>query len=58
MQTRSSLRDVQHTLRARVDSLGSLLAFINIALVPIVIAGFAIALAWLRRRRRARGRAL
>ncbi len=57
-ETRTSLRDVQHNLRAQVDSLGSLLAFINIALVPIFIAGLAIVLAFLRRRRRARGRAL
>jgi ABC-type uncharacterized transport system involved in gliding motility auxiliary subunit len=56
--TRSALRDVQRNLRKEVDSLGALLAFINIALVPIIVAGFAIVLASLRRRRRARGRAL
>jgi len=57
-ETRTALRDVQHNLRAQVDALGSLLAFINIALVPIFVAGFAIVLAFLRRRRRARARAL
>jgi ABC-type uncharacterized transport system involved in gliding motility auxiliary subunit len=56
--TRSALRDVQRNLRKEVDSLGALLAFINIALVPLIVAGFAIVLASLRRRRRARGRAL
>jgi ABC-type uncharacterized transport system involved in gliding motility auxiliary subunit len=52
--TRTQLRDVQHNLRREVDALGSLLAFINIALVPILVALFAVALAVLRRRRRAR----
>ncbi|HUJ04220.1 MAG TPA: Gldg family protein [Rhizomicrobium sp.] len=54
IQTRSDLRDVQRNLRREVDALGSLLAFINIALVPMLVALFAIALAILRRRRRAR----
>ncbi|MGD0189663.1 MAG: Gldg family protein [Rhizomicrobium sp.] len=52
--TRTQLRDVQHNLRREVDALGSLLAFVNIALVPILVAIFAIVLAVLRRRRRAR----
>lgn len=52
--TRAALRDVQHSLRKEVDALGSLLAFVNIALVPILVAGFALLLAVLRRRRRAR----
>ncbi|MEJ1970673.1 MAG: Gldg family protein [Rhizomicrobium sp.] len=53
-QTRAQLRDVQHRLRRDVDTLGDILAFVNIALVPIFVAGFAMLLAWLRRRRRAR----
>lgn len=54
IQTRADLRDVQHNLRREVDALGSLLAFINIALVPLLVAIFAIVLAVIRRRRRAR----
>jgi ABC-type uncharacterized transport system involved in gliding motility auxiliary subunit len=52
--TRTQLREVQHDLRKEVDRLGAVLAFINIALVPIFVAGFALLLAVLRRRRRAR----
>ncbi|HEY1707784.1 MAG TPA: Gldg family protein [Rhizomicrobium sp.] len=58
IETRTALRDVQHNLRKQVDSLGAFLAFVNIALVPLIVAIFAIVLASLRRRRRARGRAL
>lgn len=52
--TRGQLREVQHNLRKEVDALGSLLSFVNIALVPILVAISAIALALVRRRRRAR----
>jgi ABC-type uncharacterized transport system involved in gliding motility auxiliary subunit len=52
--TRTALRNVQRNLRKDIDALGSFLAFINIALVPILVATFAIGLAVLRRRRRAR----
>ncbi|MGH6888764.1 MAG: GldG family protein [Rhizomicrobium sp.] len=52
--TRTQLRDVQHNLRKNIDALGAFLAFVNIALVPILVAGFAMVLAFLRRRRRAR----
>ena len=54
---RTRLRDVQHRLRKDVDTLGDILAFVNIALVPLFVAGFAILLALLRRRRRARAMA-
>jgi ABC-type uncharacterized transport system involved in gliding motility auxiliary subunit len=54
IDTRAQLRDVQHRLRADIDTLGTILAFINIALVPILVAIFALVLAVLRRRRRAR----
>jgi len=53
-QTRSKIREVQRNLRASVDELGTLLSFVNIALVPLLVAAFAIVLAILRRRRRAR----
>lgn len=54
LDTRTQLRDVQHNLRKDIDRLGGNLAFINIALVPLLVAAFAILLAVLRRRRRAR----
>ncbi|MEI9989301.1 MAG: Gldg family protein [Rhizomicrobium sp.] len=54
---RTRLRDVQHRLRKDVDTLGDILAFVNIALVPLFVAGFAILLAVLRRRHRARAMA-
>jgi ABC-type uncharacterized transport system involved in gliding motility auxiliary subunit len=52
--TRTELRDVQANLRSSIDALGSILAFVNIALVPILLALFAFVLAFIRRRRRAR----
>ncbi len=58
LDTRSQLRDVQHNLRKEVDRLGEWLAFINIALVPLLVAVFAMGLAFLRRRRRARALSL
>lgn len=54
INTRAQLRDVQARLRSDIDALGSILAFVNIALVPILVAIFALVMAWLRRRRRAR----
>ncbi len=51
---RTQLREVQRNLRQDVDTLGKILAFVNIALVPLLVALFALVLAWLRRRRRAR----
>jgi gliding motility-associatede transport system auxiliary component len=58
IETRTQLRDVQHNLRKDIDTLGAFLAFVNIALVPILVALFAILRAILRRRRRARAIAL
>lgn len=51
---RTQLRQVQHNLRQNVDALGGFLAFVNIVVVPLLVAVFALVLAWLRRRRRAR----
>jgi ABC-type uncharacterized transport system involved in gliding motility auxiliary subunit len=53
IQTRSSLREVQRNLRKDIDALGNVLAFINIALVPLLVAAVAILLAYFRRHRRA-----
>lgn len=54
VETRIALRDVQSNLRHDIDLLGEILAFVNIALVPLLVACAAIVLAILRRRRRAR----
>jgi ABC-type uncharacterized transport system involved in gliding motility auxiliary subunit len=54
IDTRTQLREVQHNLRKDIDTLGNVLAFFNIAFVPLLVAAFAVVLAWLRRRRRAR----
>jgi ABC-type uncharacterized transport system involved in gliding motility auxiliary subunit len=51
--TRSQLRDVQHNLRADIDRLGDMLAFLNILLMPILVAAFAIVYGLIRRRRAA-----
>jgi ABC-type uncharacterized transport system involved in gliding motility auxiliary subunit len=51
-ETRSQLRDVQRNLRAEVDALGARLAFLNIFGVPILVAGFALVMGVIRRRRR------
>jgi ABC-type uncharacterized transport system involved in gliding motility auxiliary subunit len=56
--TRRQLRDVQQSLRQSINLLGDILAWVNILLVPILVALFAIVLAALRRRRRARAIAL
>jgi len=58
IDTRTQLRDVQRNLRKDIDALGARLAFVNIALVPLLVAFFAIGLAALRRRRRARAMAM
>lgn len=53
-EIRVQLRQVQHNLRQDVDALGDLLAILNIVVVPVLVACFALFLAWMRRRRRAR----
>lgn len=58
VDARASLRQVQANLRQNVERLGTVLAFINIALVPILIGAAAIALSMLRRRRRIRARGM
>ena len=51
--TRAQLRDVQHNLRADIDRLGTLLAFLNILLMPLLVAAFAIVYGLIRRKRAA-----
>jgi gliding motility-associatede transport system auxiliary component len=58
LQSRQSLRGVQANLRRDVENLGTVLAVLNIALVPVLVAGAAIGLAVLRNRRRSRARGL
>jgi ABC-type uncharacterized transport system involved in gliding motility auxiliary subunit len=58
VESRAALRQVQANLRSDVERLGARLAFINIALVPILVAAFVIGLAWLRRRNRVKARGL
>ncbi|MFP4003492.1 MAG: Gldg family protein [Alphaproteobacteria bacterium] len=54
LRLRGELREVQRSLVADIESLGAVLAFLNIALVPLLVAGTAIALAVMRARKRAR----
>jgi ABC-type uncharacterized transport system involved in gliding motility auxiliary subunit len=58
VQSRASLRAVQATLRQDVERLGTIVAAINIALVPAIVAFGAIILAYVRRRRRMRARGI
>jgi ABC-type uncharacterized transport system involved in gliding motility auxiliary subunit len=58
IQTRQGLRQVQANLRRDVDNLGTALAMLNIALVPVLVAAAAIGLAVLRNRRRSRARGM
>ncbi|WP_445680037.1 GldG family protein [Radicibacter daui] len=57
LEIRTQLRDVQRKLREDIERLGSWVKFVNIALVPILVAVTAIGLGLLRsnRRRRVRG---
>jgi ABC-type uncharacterized transport system involved in gliding motility auxiliary subunit len=58
IQTRQSLRQVQANLRRDVENLGTVLAVLNIALVPVLVSAAAIGLAVLRNRRRSRARGM
>jgi ABC-type uncharacterized transport system involved in gliding motility auxiliary subunit len=49
---RRALRDVQGDLRRDVDALGARLAFINMALVPLLVGAVWVVLSWTRRKRR------
>jgi ABC-type uncharacterized transport system involved in gliding motility auxiliary subunit len=53
--TRAQLRDVQANLRAGIDRLGRVLAFLNILMVPMLVAAFALVFSGIRRRRAKRG---
>ena len=52
IRLRRELRDVQHRLRSDVEALTSRLELVNIALVPALVAVFAVAVAYARRARR------
>lgn len=49
--TRAQLRDVQASLRTGIDRLGRVLAFLNILLVPMLVAAFALVFGAIRRGR-------
>ena len=52
VRLRRELRDVQHRLRRDVEALTSRLELVNIALVPALVALFALVVAYVRRVRR------
>jgi ABC-type uncharacterized transport system involved in gliding motility auxiliary subunit len=54
VQTRRQLRDVQAALRSEIRRLKAGLEFLNIALIPIIVAALAIILGVLRLKRRSR----
>ena len=53
VKTRKELRAVQHELGRNIEQLGTVLKAINIALIPLLLALFAVAATLLRQRRRA-----
>lgn len=55
-RTRVELRDVQANLRQSLDSLDLAVKFINIGVVPIIVAILALITGWLRIRKRSKGR--
>lgn len=55
-QTRQELRSVQFELKKGVEKLGSVLKFINIALMPLLITMFAIFIFWSKNSMRKKGR--
>lgn len=52
LKSRKSLRDVQRNLRRDIDGLAAKVRFINVALMPVLVALAAIGVAILRHRRR------
>jgi ABC-type uncharacterized transport system involved in gliding motility auxiliary subunit len=52
LETRRRLREVQLQLNQDIERLGSVLKFVNTALVPIVLIAVVLLLGWLRGRRR------
>jgi ABC-type uncharacterized transport system involved in gliding motility auxiliary subunit len=53
-ETRQKLREVRRNLRENVERLGTRLEFINIALMPLVVVVFSLALAFIRSSRRSK----
>ena len=54
LQTRRQLRDVQAALRSNIAGLKSGLEFVDIALIPIIVAAVAVILGIIRLKRRSR----
>jgi ABC-type uncharacterized transport system involved in gliding motility auxiliary subunit len=55
---RREIRDVQQDLRKDIDRLDAVLKFVNIALIPLLLAGVTLAYALVRRARRVRQQTL
>lgn len=53
--TRKEQRQIQYNLRADIDRLGNQVRFINVAMMPLLVAFFALCLAFLRSRKRRGG---
>ena len=53
VRIRRQLRDVQHELNKDIEQLGTTLKFINIGLVPLLLALGALVIGWRRAHRRA-----
>ncbi|MDE1173400.1 MAG: Gldg family protein [Parvibaculaceae bacterium] len=52
LSSRHALREVQRSLRADIDRLGTRVRFVNVALVPLLLAAAALVLAFIHHRRR------
>jgi len=52
LQTRRQLRNVQSALRSDIGRLKGMLEFLDIALIPIIVAAVAVVLGVVRLRRR------
>ena len=52
LSSRKALRDVQRDLRRDIDRLASQVRFVNVALMPVIVAILALGIAFIRHRRR------
>lgn len=52
LTSRKALRDVQRDLRRDIDRLASQVRFVNVALMPVIVAILALGIAFIRHRRR------
>ncbi len=52
LETRKALREVKRSLRSDIERLGSVLTILNVALMPLLVIGFALVRTQMRRRAR------